>query len=59
MNKEKLQEIAKSIKDLEIQCQNGVDIEKNMEKMEQLMLTLSIKELLTLAAYLEDIDLQN
>lgn len=59
MNKVKLQEIAKSIKDLEIQCQNGVDIEKNEEKMEQLMFSLNFEELLTLAAYMEDIDLQN
>ena len=59
MNKVKLQEIAKSIKDLEIQCQNGVDIEKNERKMTELMTSLDFGELLTLAAYLEDIDLQN
>lgn len=59
MNKVKLQEIAKSIKDLEIQCQNGIDIEKNERKMEELMLSLNFEELLILAAYMEDIDLQN
>ena len=54
-----MQAIADFIKDLEIKCQQGVDIEENEKKMEQLMSSLSMDELLTLAIYLEDIDLQN
>ena len=59
LNKVKLQAIAKSIKDLEIKCQKGVDIDENEKKMAELMSALSLDELLTLAVYLEDIDLQS
>lgn len=54
MNKEKLQALAKTIKGLEDECQNGVDIEENTTKMEKLMSSLSFEELLTLADYLEE-----
>lgn len=56
---EKLQEIAKKIVELEQQCQNGVDIDLNMEKMDEIMSTLTIEEMLTLAALMEEYDLQN
>lgn len=59
MNIDKLQDIAEKISVLEKQCQDGVDIESNMQKMDELASSLNIDELLTLAALMEDIDLQS
>lgn len=59
MNTDKLQDIAGIISVLEKQCQDGVDIESNMQKMDKIISSLNMDELLTLAALMEDIDLQS
>lgn len=59
MNIEKLQETAKKIAYLEKQCQNGVDVKYNMQKMYDLISSLDINEMITLAALMENIDLQS
>lgn len=55
----KLQETAKKIASLEKQCQNGVNIKLNMKKMDEIMSSLSIDEMIALAALMENIDLQS
>ena len=59
MNIEKLQETAKKIAFLEKQCQKGVDVKFNMKEMYDLMSSLDIDEMITLAALMENIDLQS
>jgi len=56
---DKLQDIAEKISVLEKQCQNGVNIELNMKKMDDIMSSLDIDEMIALAALMEDIDLQS
>ena len=50
---EKLQEIAEQIISLEQECQQGINISENLEKMEELMKDLPFKEILELNEILE------
>ena len=49
-----LKELAKQIFQLEKECQLGNNIQKNMNKIEQLIQTLSIEEILAIDTYITD-----
>ena len=51
-SEEELKNIAKQIFDLELKCQNGVNITQNMNKIEQLIATLSIEEMFEIDTYI-------
>lgn len=53
-DEKRLIELAEQILELEKECQLGNNISKNADKMEQLVLTLSLEELLKVNAYIEE-----
>lgn len=55
----KLKKIASDIWDLELRCQNGENISKNLQKMTDMTEKLSLQDILLLADILESKGLQN
>lgn len=53
-SEEKLKNIAKQIFDLELKCQNGIDVPQNMAKIEQLIKMLSIDDIFKIDTYITD-----
>ena len=51
-DEKKLKELAKQIFQLEKECQLGNSIQENMNKIEQLIQTLSIEEMLIIDTYI-------
>lgn len=51
-SEEKLKNIAKQIFDLELKCQNGVDVTQNMAKIEQLIKMLSVDDIFKIDTYI-------
>lgn len=51
-DEKKLKELAKQIFQLEKECQLGNNIQENMNKIEQLIQTLSIEEMLIIDTYI-------
>lgn len=53
-SEEKLKNIAKQIFDLELECQNGVNVPQNMAKIEQLIKMLSVDDIFKIDTYITD-----
>lgn len=53
-DEKKLIELAKQISILEKECQLGYNVQNNMNKIEQLISTLSIEEMLKIDMYITD-----
>ncbi len=51
-DEKKIIELAKQIAKLEKECQLGNNVQKNMNKIEQLIQTLSLEEMLAIDAYI-------
>ena len=51
-NEEELKNIAKQIFNLELECQNGVNVTQNMAKIEQLIKTLSVDDIFKIDTYI-------
>lgn len=51
-DEKKLKELAKQIYNLEQECQLGKNIQKNINKIEQLIQNLSIEEMLIIDEYI-------
>ena len=51
-SEEELKNIAKQIFDLELECQNGVDVPQNMAKIEQLIKMLSVDDIFKIDTYI-------
>ncbi len=51
-SEEELKNIAKQIFDLELKCQNGVDVTQNMAKIEQLIKILSVDDIFKIDTYI-------
>ena len=54
MDKKKLENIVKQIEILENECQAGIDIDANIEKMNALLTDLSLDEMFEVAIILEE-----
>lgn len=52
-NKEKIT-IARKLMELEQECQKGNNISKNLSKMDEVIASLSIQDMLELDAYMEE-----
>ena len=50
----KIKKLAKKIIKLELECQNGTNISKNMSKIEQLTRNLSLEEMLAIDTYIQE-----
>lgn len=50
----KIKKLAKNIVKLELECQNGTNISKNMSKIEQLTRNLSLEEMLAIDTYIQE-----
>lgn len=50
----KIKKMAKKIVKLELECQNGTNISKNMSKIEQLTRNLSLEEMLAIDTYIQE-----
>lgn len=50
----KIKKLAKEIVKLELECQNGTNISKNMSKIEQLTRNLSLEEMLAIDTYIQE-----
>lgn len=50
----KIKKLAKKIVKLELECQNGTNISKNMSKIEQLTRNLSLEEMLAIDTYIQE-----
>lgn len=53
MTKENIKAIAQRIQELEKECEQGINVSKNLAEMEALMLTLSFEDLLELNCEIE------
>lgn len=53
-SEEELKNIAKQIFDLELECQNGVNVPQNMAKIEQLIKMLSVDDIFKIDTYITD-----
>lgn len=51
-DEKKIIELAKQIAKLEKECQLGNNVQKNMNKIEQLIQTLSLEEMLAIDTYI-------
>lgn len=51
-SEEELKNIAKQIFDLELKCQNGVNVTQNMAKIEQLIKMLSVDDIFKIDTYI-------
>lgn len=51
-SEEELKNIAKQIFDLELECQNGVNVPQNMAKIEQLIKILSVDDIFKIDTYI-------
>ena len=51
-SEEELKNIARQIFDLELKCQNGVNITQNMAKIEQLIKILSVDDIFKIDTYI-------
>ena len=51
-SEEELKNIAKQIFDLELKCQNGVNVTQNMAKIEQLIKILSVDDIFKIDTYI-------
>lgn len=50
----KIKKLAEEIVKLELECQNGTNISKNMSKIEQLTRNLSLEEMLAIDTYIQE-----
>lgn len=50
----KIKKLAKKIVKLELECQNGTNISRNMSKIEQLTRNLSLEEMLAIDTYIQE-----
>lgn len=50
----KIKKLAEEIVKLELKCQNGTNISKNMSKIEQLTRNLSLEEMLAIDTYIQE-----
>lgn len=50
----KIKKLAEEIAKLELECQNGTNISKNMSKIEQLTRNLSLEEMLAIDTYIQE-----
>lgn len=50
----KIKKLAEKIVKLELECQNGTNISKNMSKLEQLTRNLSLEEMLAIDTYIQE-----
>lgn len=50
----KIKKLAEKIVELELECQNGTNISKNMSKIEQLTRNLSLEEMLAIDTYIQE-----
>ena len=53
MTKENIKAIAQRIQELESECEQGINVSKNLAEMEALMLTLPFEDLLELNCEIE------
>ena len=51
-SEEELKNIARRIFDLELKCQNGIDVTQNMAKIEQLIKILSVDDIFKIDTYI-------
>lgn len=51
-SEEELKNIAKQIFDLELKCQNGVNVTQNMVEIEQLIKILSVDDIFKIDTYI-------
>lgn len=51
-SEEELKNIAKQIFNLELECQNGVNVPQNMAKIEQLIKILSVDDIFKIDTYI-------
>lgn len=51
-SEEELKNIAKQIFDLELECQNGVNVPQNMAKIKQLIKILSVDDIFKIDTYI-------
>lgn len=51
-SEEELKNIARQIFDLELKCQNGVNVTQNMAKIEQLIKILSVDDIFKIDTYI-------
>lgn len=51
-SEEELKNIARQIFDLELKCQNGINITQNMAKIEQLIKILSVDDIFKIDTYI-------
>lgn len=51
-SEEELKNIARQIFDLELKCQNGIDVPQNMAKIEQLIKILSVDDIFKIDTYI-------
>lgn len=51
-SEEELKNIAKQIFNLELKCQNGVNVTQNMAKIEQLIKMLSVDDIFKIDTYI-------
>ena len=51
-SEEELKNIARQIFDLELKCQNGIDVTQNMAKIEQLIKILSVDDIFKIDTYI-------
>ena len=50
----KIKKLAEEIVKLELECQNGTNISRNMSKIEQLTRNLSLEEMLAVDTYIQE-----
>ena len=50
----KIKKLAEEIIKLELECQNGTNISRNMSKIEQLTRNLSLEEMLAIDTYIQE-----
>lgn len=50
----KIKKLAEEIVKLELECQNGTNISRNMSKIEQLTRNLSLEEMLAIDTYIQE-----
>ena len=51
-SEEELKNIARQIFDLELKCQNGINVTQNMAKIEQLIKILSVDDIFKIDTYI-------
>ena len=50
----KIKKLAEEIVKLELECQNGTNISRNMSEIEQLTRNLSLEEMLAIDTYIQE-----